>query len=192
MTSVKVKFRPASSAEKQGSVYYQITCNGKVRRIASGHKLFQPEWDTRLSAIKTPPVSPRLPALNDIRNDIGGDISRLHRIIKRLEDSGVPYSAEDVIAEFSHHLRQHSLFQYMELLIYSLIKRNKIRTAETYRATLNSFRQFRKHKDIMLDGISLLSWGPYMLNNLYNVPPYTPYNGVKQRFSCFFRLFFCN
>ena len=154
MTSVKVKFRPASSAEKQGSVYYQITCKGKVRRITSGHKLFQPEWDTRLSEIKTPLVSPRLPALNDIRNDIGGDISRLHRIIKRLEASGVSYSAEDVIAEFCRHIHQLSLFHYMELLISSLIRLNKIRTAETYRAALNSFRQFRKHKDILLDVIS--------------------------------------
>lgn len=154
MTSVKVKFRPASSAEKQGSVYYQITCKGKVRRITSGHKLFQPEWDARLSEIKTPLVSPRLPALNDIRNDIGGDISRLHRIIKRLEASGVSYSAEDVIAEFCRHIHQLSLFHYMELLISSLIRLNKIRTAETYRAALNSFRQFRKHKDILLDVIS--------------------------------------
>ena len=125
-----------------------------MRRITSGHKLFQPEWDARLSEIKTPLVSPRLPALNDIRNDIGGDISRLHRIIKRLEASGVSYSAEDVIAEFCRHIHQLSLFHYMELLISSLIRLNKIRTAETYRAALNSFRQFRKHKDILLDVIS--------------------------------------
>lgn len=45
------------------------------------------------------------------------------------------------------------LFQFMSRLIEKLKLNGKIRTSETYRATLNSFRNFRDGKDLYMDCI---------------------------------------
>ena len=46
------------------------------------------------------------------------------------------------------------MFNYMESIIAKLKQNGKIRTSETYRAALNSFRKFRCDEDIMLDCIT--------------------------------------
>lgn len=51
MTSVKVKFRPSSDTQKEGSVYYQIIHHRKVRHIRTTYKIFPNEWDFDLGMI---------------------------------------------------------------------------------------------------------------------------------------------
>ena len=48
---------------------------------------------------------------------------------------------------------EQSLFDFMQGVITRLQQMNKQRTSETYRATLRSFMQFRKNKDILLKEI---------------------------------------
>ena len=46
-----------------------------------------------------------------------------------------------------------TLFRYMESHIDCLLRYGHCRTAETYRATLNSFSRFRKGEDVRLDEV---------------------------------------
>ena len=48
---------------------------------------------------------------------------------------------------------EYSLFNYMESIIGRLRQNGRVRTAETYTSTLNSFRKFRDGEDIMLDSL---------------------------------------
>ena len=43
---------------------------------------------------------------------------------------------------------------FMESMIVTLKQRNQLRTAETYKAALNSFKKFRNNEDVMLDAIT--------------------------------------
>ena len=82
------------------------------------------------------------------------DIERLTKIIRKLENEGIPYTADDVIDEFNRYANEYSLFNYMESMIAKLKQNGKIRTSETYSAALNSFKKFRNDEDIMLDCIN--------------------------------------
>lgn len=147
MTSVKVKFRPSSAKGREGVVYYQVTHERRVRQLASGYRVADGEWDGR---------SPggRGPAATAVREGIGRDVERLARIAGRFDAEGLAYTSDDVIAEFRRYARECSLFGYMESLILALRKNGKVRTSETYRAALSSFREFRNGEDIPADCIS--------------------------------------
>lgn len=89
-----------------------------------------------------------------IRERIRWDIERLTKIIRKLENKSLPYTADDVIDEFNRYANEYSLFNYMESMIAKLKQNGKIRTSETYSAALNSFKKFRNDEDIMLDCIN--------------------------------------
>ena len=52
MASVKVKFRPSSIDGKEGSIYYQVIHNRVVRHIRTDYRIFESEWNGKLSMIE--------------------------------------------------------------------------------------------------------------------------------------------
>ena len=154
MASIKVKFRPSTVADREGSIYYQIIHERKVRQLLTEYKVLSSEWDESRSMVTTDQKSERKSFILSIRERIRWDVERLVKIDKKLDGKGLEYTADDVIDEFNRYSHEYSLFNFMEGIIAKLKQNGKIRTAETYRATLNSFRKFRKDEDIMLDSIT--------------------------------------
>ena len=136
MTSIKVKFRPSADAEREGAIYYQIIHDRKVRQCSTPYRAFPKEWQTRF------------------REETRRDVERLTRIVRRMESRGTVLSADDIVEEFKLYRSRYSLFRFMESVIMNLKECGKIRTAETYTATLQSFSRFRRGRDLMLDEIS--------------------------------------
>lgn len=136
MTSIKVKFRPSADAEREGAIYYQIIHDRKVRQCSTPYRAFPKEWQTRF------------------REETRRDVERLTRIVRRMESRGTVLSADDIVEEFKLYRSRYSLFRFMESVIMNLKECGKIRTAETYTATLRSFSRFRRGRDIMLDEIT--------------------------------------
>lgn len=136
MTSIKVKFRPSADAEREGAIYYQIIHDRKVRQCSTPYRAFPKEWQTRF------------------REETRRDVERLSRIVRRMESRGTVLSADDIVEEFKLYRSRYSLFRFMESVIMNLKECGKIRTAETYTATLRSFSRFRRGRDIMLDEIT--------------------------------------
>lgn len=136
MTSIKVKFRPSADAEREGAIYYQIIHDWKVRQCSTPYRAFPKEWQTRF------------------REETRRDVERLTRIVRRMESRGTVLSADDIVEEFKLYRSRYSLFRFMESVIMNLKECGKIRTAETYTATLQSFSRFRRGRDLMLDEIT--------------------------------------
>ncbi len=151
MASIKVKFRSSTVADHEGTIYYQILHERKQRQLFSDYHVFPSEWDENRSMVITIQESERRSFILSIRERIRWDVERLNKIIRRLDDEGLVYSADDVIDEFERHANEYSLFNFMECMIIKLKQNGKIRTAETYTSTLNSFKKFRNNRDIMLD-----------------------------------------
>lgn len=151
MASIKVKFRPSTVADHEGTIYYQIIHERKVRQLLTEYKVFPVEWDENRSMITTTQKSERKSFILSIRERIRWDIERLTKIDRKLEANGLTYTADDVIDEFNRYAHEYSLFNFMEGIIAKLKQNGKVRTSETYRSTLNSFKKFRKDEDIMLD-----------------------------------------
>jgi len=151
MASVKVKFRPSTVAYREGTIYYQIIHERKVRQLLSDYHVFSSEWDESRSMVTTKQSGERKSFILSIRERIRWDVERLTKISRKLEADGLAYTADDIIDEFNRYANEYSLFNFMEGIIIKLKQNGKVRTSETYRAAFNSFKKFRKDEDIMLD-----------------------------------------
>ncbi len=151
MASIKIKFRPSTVADHEGTIYYQIIHERKVRQLLSDYKVFPYEWDESRSMVTTTQKSERKSFILSIRERIRWDVERLTKIDRKLDANGLTYTVDDVIDEFNRYAKEYSLFNFMESLIARLKQNGKIRTSETYKSTLNSFKKFRQDEDIMLD-----------------------------------------
>lgn len=151
MASIKVKFRPSTVADHEGTIYYQIIHERKVRQLLTEYKVFPIEWDESRSMVTTTQKSERKSFILSIRERIRWDVERLTKIDRKLDANGLTYTADDVIDEFNRYSHEYSLFNFMESIIAKLKQNGKVRTSETYKSTLNSFKKFRQDEDIMLD-----------------------------------------
>lgn len=154
MASIKVKFRPSTVIDQEGTIYYQVIHERKVRQLLTNYHVFPSEWDEKRSMVTTSQNNERKSFILSIRERIRWDVERLVKIDRKLDSKGMIYTADDVIDEFSRYLHEYSLFNFMEGIIVKLKQNGKIRTSETYKATLNSFKKFRQDEDIMLDSLN--------------------------------------
>lgn len=154
MTSIKVKFRASTVSSQEGSIYYQIIHERKVRQLLTDYKIFPNEWDSGRSIVKTTQTNRRKSFVLTIRECIHLDVKRLTKIYRKLDANGLTYTVDDIIDEFNRYTQEYTLFNFMESIISKLKQNGKIRTSETYQSTLNSFKKFRMGEDLMLDRLT--------------------------------------
>ena len=154
MTSIKVKFRASTVSSQEGSIYYQIIHERKVRQLLTDYKIFPNEWDSDRSIVKTTQTNRRKSFVLTIRECIHLDVKRLTKIYRKLDANGLTYTVDDIIDEFNRYTQEYTLFNFMESIISKLKQNGKIRTSETYQSTLNSFKKFRMGEDLMLDRLT--------------------------------------
>ena len=152
MTSIKVKFRYSTVEGKEGSIYFQIIHNRVVRQLNTDYKIYETEWYAEAESVMV--TGNRSNILLGIRERLEWDIARLEKVICQLETERRRYTADDVITVFHKMTKEASLFTFMHGVIAQLKQLGKIRTSETYTATLKSFMVFREEQDVPLDGIT--------------------------------------
>lgn len=152
MASVKVKYRPSSVNGKEGSIYYQVIHNRAVRQVKTDCRIFESEWNGRTSTIAVPVLTniERKNYLQSVASRIEWDVKRLTAIITLLEKGNKGYTVDDILVKFNKQADGQSLFPFMQGVIGQLRRLNRIRTSETYAATLASFMKFRDGQDILL------------------------------------------
>ena len=152
MASVKVKFRPSSIDGKEGSIYYQVIHNRVVRQIRTDYRIFENEWNgkTLTVVVSVWASDERKNYLQSVVRCIEWDIKRLKTIISLYDKRSESYTADDIVAKFDKQANEQSLFSFTQGVICQLKQLNRIRTSETYAATLSSFMKFRDGQDILL------------------------------------------
>ena len=154
MATIKVKFRPSSKVGQEGTVYYQILHDRKQRQYVTDYHVFSSEWDEVRATVKEDKEKNRKPFIVSIKERIHWDMERFSKIIHCLDTKGCTYTSDDVMEEFQRYSDECSIFNFMEGIIIRFKQNGKIRTAETYKAALNSFRKFREEEDLMMDCIN--------------------------------------
>ena len=154
MATVKVKFRPSSISEREGSLYYQIIHERKTRQLLTDYHILPSEWDEDSAEVICRQKGERATMILAVREHIRHDLERFNKIIRRLECDGTPYATERIIHEFNREITDNSLFYFMQGAIARLKHNGKTRTSETYRATLRSFKNFREGVDLRLDSLT--------------------------------------
>ena len=170
MASVKVKFRPSSVNGKEGSIYYQVIYNRAVRQITADLYVNESEWDNKKSAVKISEwaSSNRRQYLQSVTERIQWDTKRLKAIIAFLDKQNKDYTTDDIVGKFNATTNEQSLSGFMQGIINQLKRLNRIRTSETYAATLSSFMKFRDGQDILLceiDGDMIMLYEAWLKAN---------------------------
>lgn len=152
MASIKIKFRPSTVEGKEGGLYFQIIQNRVIRQMTTDYKIYAYEWDAEIESVVV--SGARANILCSIRERMEWDLSRFEKIVRQLEQERRKYTADDVITLFHKVTKETSLFSFMHSVIIQLRQLGKIRTSETYTATLKSFMGFREEQDVPLDGVN--------------------------------------
>ena len=152
MTSIKIKFRPSSVEGKEGGIFFQIIHNRVVRQLNTDYRVYASEWDAEAECIIVNET--RVNILCSIKERLEWDYARLKNVIRQLENDNIRFTAYDVITAFHRLTKETSLFNFMHIVIAQLKQLGKVRTSETYTATLKSFMAFREEQDVPLDGIT--------------------------------------
>ena len=156
MTSVKIKFRPSSVDKTRGTVYHQVIHNRVVRQIRTNYRIHADEWDSNTSSVVIPINIDTLRKnfLLSVFEHLRQDTERIEGIISRLELQNEAFSADELVAEFHAQQECTSVFKFMQGVILQLRSLGRIRTSETYMATLSSLRKFCGNDDLPLEGIN--------------------------------------
>ncbi len=137
---------------KEGGLYFQIIHNRVVRQLNTDYKAFAGEWDAESESVVV--NGNRSNLLLGIQERLAWDVARLEKVVRSLETERRRFTADDVITMFHKLTKESSLFTFMHGVIAQLKQLGKVRTSETYTATLKSFMAFRDEQDVPLDGIS--------------------------------------
>ena len=137
---------------KEGGLYFQIIHNRVVRQLNTDYKVFAEEWDAESESVVV--NGNRSNLLLGIQERLAWDVARLEKVVRSLETERRRFTADDVITMFHNLTKESSLFTFMHGVIAQLKQLGKVRTSETYTATLKSFMAFRDEQDVPLDGIS--------------------------------------
>ncbi len=155
MATVKVKFRASMKENKEGVLYYQVIHERVIRQIKTDGKLFGSEWDGMQSEVIIPFNSNRRTTYLIMLNDrIKFGKKRIEQIIKARDGEGCDYTVDDIVSDYETKPNGKSLFSFIAEIIMKLKEMGKIRTAETYISTMNSFVGFSKGADIALKSIN--------------------------------------
>ena len=144
MTSIKVKFRPSSTIQKEGTLHYQIIHHREVRKLRTGYRLFPNEWNTVLKRINVSAGKneERRLYLTALKKHIDTDLFKIKECINRLKQENKPYTADRIVKLYSTHEGSYTFLLYGKGLLVELKKIGKVRTADTYRNALGSFERF--------------------------------------------------
>ena len=155
MTSIKLKFRPPTTPDKEGSLVFQLIHGRSVRRITSEYKIFADEWDEAEGRIVLPvPSSPRYAHLVSVSSALQWELNRLRRMVEESEKDTAIVSLDEIAANFLPCLdTPNSVFNFIRSQILRKKQLGKVRSAETYRSSLNSFIHFRGGIDLSFDRV---------------------------------------
>ena len=137
---------------KEGGLYFQIIHNRVVRQLNTDYKAFAEEWDAESESVVV--NGNRSNLLLGIQERLAWDVARLEKVVRSLETERRRFTADDVITMFHKLTKESSLFTFMHGVIAQLKQLGKVRTSETYTATLKSFMDFQDEQDVPLDGIT--------------------------------------
>ena len=155
-TSVRIKFRESTVDGKEGTLYYQVIHNRVVRQIGTDYHLRSDEWqeDEGNIVLGKSNTNERKDYLRELAERIRSDRLRFARIVSELDNNGIGYTADDVVAKYNELTSRQSVQVYMQSIIKQQKAQGRVRTSETYAATMRSFMSFRGGKDISWDCVT--------------------------------------
>lgn len=151
MATFKLKFRPSTSRNKAGTLYFQVIHRRSMRTVYTDYHVMPEEWDEKLSFLRIIGSSERQAELRLIVPKVRWDIRQLTSIITEKEQSWVEYTVDDIVSAFRLLPPCQTWFSFIRGMIAKKLCIGRTGTAKTYGDALASFSCFRKGEDLLIE-----------------------------------------
>ena len=148
MATVKIKFRASSVAGKEGTLYYHIIHQRKLRWISTDYHVYPEEWNTRKSSVIVSNSNNRQAHLQLVQSQIDWEMKQMQCIIHDKEMDGVSYSVDDLANEIQQLPTSQSVFTFFRKQIAKKEQMQCVGTKNNYTNAVNRFIEFRNQKDL--------------------------------------------
>ena len=148
MATVKIKFRASSVAGKEGTLYYHIIHQRKLRWISTDYHVYPEEWNARKSSVIVSNSNNRQAHLQLIQSQIDWEMKQMLCIIHYKEMDGVSYSVDDLANEIQQLPTSQSVFTFFRKQIAKKEQMQCVGTKNNYTNAVNRFIEFRNQKDL--------------------------------------------
>ena len=148
MATVKIKFRASSVAGKEGTLYYHIIHQRKLRWISTDYHVYPEEWNARKSSVIVSNSNNRQAHLQLIQSQIDWEMKQMQCIIHDKEMDGVSYSVDDLANEIQQLPTSQSMFTFFRKQIAKKEQMQCVGTKNNYTNAVNRFIEFRNQKDL--------------------------------------------
>ena len=154
MATIKLRFRPSSVPEAEGTLYYQVIHKRKVKWISTEHHIYADEWDENTETIVVAARSERKGALALMQCKIDWALKRWQTILDRLERSYKDYTVEELCETFSKEQTYKTVFVFLQEQVTKKEQMKRQGTARTYGNAYRCFKAFREDVDLTFDELT--------------------------------------
>lgn len=154
MATVKLRFRPSSVPESEGTLYYQVIHKRNVKCISTGYHVFPNEWDAETMSLVMPSEGERKEFLLQLRLIIDWEISQRQSILHKLENTNENFSLEELCNAFMQIPTCKTVFTFLQEQIARQKRMQRQGTAMTYISAYRRFKEFRGDKDLIFSELS--------------------------------------
>lgn len=150
MATIKLKFRPSSVKDREGTLFYQIIHLREVRQIYTNLHLYDYEWEGEKSSVITSlaPDTQRTNYLSSVSRSIKDGLDKLASIISQLDRKGTPYTAQDIVTAYNAPITVVGVVSFARKVIADMKKIGKRSTANRFEICLSSFLRYTEGKEV--------------------------------------------
>ena len=154
MATIKLKFRPSSVPEAEGTLYYQVIHKRKVKYISTEHQIYAYEWDEKAETIVVAAESERKGTLAMMQCKIDKAFKQLRSILDRTERCHKDYTVDDLCKAFIKEQTYKTVFVFLHEQATKKEQMKRLGTARTYGNAYQRFKAFREDVDLTFDELT--------------------------------------
>jgi integrase len=154
MATIKLKFRPSSVPETEGTLYYQVIHKRKVKWISTGYHVYPSEWDEKAGEVLIPPNSERKAELEKMQSQINWELKQWDSIIVEMENQHKNVTINELCDAFNKTKTQKTVFMFLQEQVTKKEQMKRQGTAMTYSNAYRRFKEFREGKDLTFDELT--------------------------------------
>ena len=154
MATIKLKFRPSSVPETEGTLYYQVIHKRNVKWISTGYHVFPCEWNEKEERLTIPPDGDRRTELQQMQSAIDWELKQRKEIIHKLGNANKEFSLDELCDAFNQIAPCKTVFTFLQEQIARQKRILRQGTSMTYTSAYRRFKEFREDVDLTFDELS--------------------------------------
>ena len=154
MASLRLKFRPSTTSDKEGTLYFQVIHRRNTRTVYTDHHIHPHEWNEKTSSIRITGTPERQAWLQLVVSKVRWDTRQLTALITEREMALVEYTADDIVSAYRQLPPCLTWFSFIHSMIAKKARIGRNGTARTYQNALASFTSFRNGEDMIIDALN--------------------------------------